>query len=141
MAVTKPKRRMRKVTRIGREARRDPKLDAVAQSMFDQAEAMLLTASSLDTAVRDSVSEGLAFLVHAAFDTRAIAECVSEFDMGPYIQQNTYQWFRDRGFVEWFCAGASTLFKTSPRCFYRMKFRKASGKDPKATIISREKVG
>jgi hypothetical protein len=113
---------------------------ALAQSMLDQAEAMLLSASNLDTAVRDSVSEGLAFLVHAAFDTRAIAECVSEFDMGPYIQHCTYQWFRDRGYVEWFCAGASTLFRTSPRCFYRMKVRKApSGK---AVVITRgEKVG
>ena len=61
MAKETPKRRMRNVTRIGREARRDPKLAAVAQSMFDQAEAVLLTVSNLDTAVRDSVSEGLAF--------------------------------------------------------------------------------
>ena len=85
------------------------------------------------------MSEGIAYIVYAAYDTLGIAECVSDFDSGAYIQQKTYEWFRKREYVEWFCAGASTLFKTTPRCFFRFKAAKA--KSGKATILTAEKVG
>ena len=131
------RRRLRSVP--GRAAKRDAKLEAVGVSMLAQAETLLKRSSELDTAVRDTVANGLAYLVYAAYDTIAVAQLVSEFDMGPFIAQKTYEWFRERGFVEWFCAGASTLFRTQPRYFYRTKVSKA--RSGKAVVFSREKVG
>jgi hypothetical protein len=136
MTVAK-RNKLRRVTM--RKATPSAKMHAVADAMLKHAQEVLDLASGLDTAVRDEVAEGLAYVVYAAYDTMGIAECVSDFDAVAFIQAKTYEWFRERGFVEWFCAGASTLFRTSPRSFFRMKVRKA--RSGKATIISREKVG
>jgi len=126
-----------------RPGRRAPKPNAkmktLATAMLFEAEKLFEMASGLDTVVRDEVSEGLAFVVYAAFDTLAIAECVSDFDHVDFIQHKTYEWFREKGFVEWFCAGASTLFRTTPRSFFRVKAIKA--RSGKATLLTREKVG
>lgn len=122
-----------------RQPKVDPKLKAHAESMLAQAQAMFDAANGLDTEVRDTVAEGLAFIVHSAYDTLSIAECVSASDDVAFIQARTYEWFRERGFVEWFCAGASTLFKTTPRSFFRIKTAKA--RSGKAVVFSREKVG
>jgi hypothetical protein len=119
-----------------RKPRRDQSLADLSAKMLDRAQHLFDESADLDTAVRDVVYEGLAYIVYAAFDTRAVAECVSDFDCGPYIQQHTYQWFRDHEFVEWFCAGASTLFKTTPRCFFR--FRRANKGKP--AVMKVEKV-
>lgn len=124
-----------------RVAQRRPKFSVksaeLATSMLNHAEALLNAAANLDTSVRDIVSEGLARIVYAAYDTEACAQCISDFDSTAYIQTKTYEWFRDRGFVEWFCAGASTLFSTSPRHFFRFRTRQAK----KAIVITREKLG
>jgi len=111
----------------------------LSDSMLQQAESLLQQSSDLDTAVRDTVADGLARIVFSAYDTRAVAECVSDFDSGPYIQAKTYEWFRERGFVEWFCAGASVLFRTTPRLFYRIRV-KAKPKQH-VTVLAKEKVG
>lgn len=134
----KTKRRMRSVSKI-RQPRVDPKLDSVAQELLDRAESLWQTARGLDTAVGDIMAEGIARIVHCAYDTRAIAQCISDFDHVNYIQAKTYEWFRERGFVEWFCAGASTLFMTSPRNFFRVRQTKA--RSGKAVVFTREKVG
>ncbi len=133
----KSKRTRRRITH--RVPKMNARMQALGQSLLDQAQSAFELSADLDTAVRDDIAEGLAFIVYAAYDTIAIAECVSDFDSVSFIQQKTYEWFRSREFVEWFCVGASTLFKTTPRCFYRMKVAKA--KSGKATVITREKVG
>ena len=133
--MAKAKRRLRRVTM--RSPKPSPKMKAVAVAMLTQAEDLFDLASGLDTEVRDDVSEGLAYVVYAGYDTMAIAECVSDCDHVAYIQAKTYQWFRSRGFVEWFCAGASTLFKTSPRMFFR--HTKAT-KVPGGVKLTKEKV-
>lgn len=125
---------MRRITQ--RRPKISLKLRALAASMLDQAQTLFDASADLDTDVRDTVAEGLARIVYAAYDTSAIAECVSDFDCVPYIQTKTCEWFRQRGFVEWFCVGASTLFRTSPRNFFRYKV--TPGK--KVTRIKREKV-
>jgi hypothetical protein len=120
---------------------RRPRIDAgmnrLADEMLARAQFLFDASADLDTAVRDVVSEGLAFIVYAAYDTQAVAQCVSDLDCAAYIQQKTYLWFRDHEFVEWFCVGASTLFKTSSRCFFRVRQKKNKG----ATILTHEKVG
>ena len=109
---------MRKIsTRL--KPRPNAKLNEHALAMLDRAEWLLVSAKNLDTAPRDVVAEGLAYIVYAAFDTLAIAECISNSDLTAYIHQRTYMWFRNRGFLEWFCAGASTLFRTSDPVFFR----------------------
>ncbi len=128
---------MRKVSQ--RKAKYNARLDAQAKAMLDHAQKLLDGAAGLDTAVRDVVHEGLARIVYAAYDTKGCAESVSDFDFAGYIEQRTYEWFRERGFVEWFCVGASTLFRNSPREFFRMRTAKA--KSGKAMVITKEKVG
>lgn len=113
------RRRLRAVTH--RAPRYNKTMDALATKMLDQAQALFEQSADLDTAVRDVVHEGLAYIVHSAYDTQAIAKCVSDFDSAAYIQQKTYEWFRSHEFVEWFCVGASTLFSTTPRMFFRYK--------------------
>jgi len=109
---------MRKVS-TQRKPKPSATLKRVAVEMLAHAEQLLALGDGLDTSPRDTLSEGLAFVVYIAYDTMAVAECVDTTDFVEYIQHKTYQWFRDHGFVEWFCAGASTLFKTSPRLFFR----------------------
>lgn len=128
---------MRKVS-TKRKQRINVTMDKLATSMLERAQALFEESSGLDTAVRDIVAEGLARIVHAAYDTRGCAQCVSDFDFAPYIETKTYEWFRERGFVEWFCVGASTLFKTSPRSFFRVLAKQA--KSGKAMILTHEKV-
>ncbi len=122
-----------------RKAKYSARLAARSAAMLDHAQQLFDGAADLDTAVRDSVYEGLARIVYAAYDTKGCAECISDFDFAGYIEQRTYEWFRERGFVEWFCVGASTLFRNSPREFFRIRTAKA--KSGKATVITKEKVG
>lgn len=71
--------------------------------------------SGFDTAVRDSVASGLAYLIHAAFDCRSIALDFQDYEsMNAFIDNSTAEWFRERGYVEWFCAGSAALFNTTP---------------------------
>ena len=129
-----------------RQPKFNVKMDNLATTMLEQAQALFEGSSYLDTIIRDITAEGLARIVYCAYDTQAIAArteftegTLSDFDAVNYIQSKTYDWFREKGFVEWFCVGASTLFRTTPREFYRMKAKKA--RSGKATIISKEKIG
>lgn len=114
-------------------------LDLLGQDLLAEAQSLFERTTDLDTAVREVVHDGLAYIVHAAYDTLACANCVSDLDFGTYIQTKTYEWFRDRGFVEWFCVGASTLFQTTPRSFFRYRVSVPKGKG--CTVIKREKIG
>ncbi len=109
-------------------------MKALGEKMLLQAQYLFDESGSLDTAVRDHVHEGLAHIVYGAYDTIGMATCVDEFC--EFIQVKTYEWFRERGFVEWFCVGASTLFNTTPRQFYRTKVTVGN----KVTRFKKEKV-
>jgi hypothetical protein len=122
----KPKRRrLRAITH--RAPRFDKRMDALATSMLEKAHELYEQSGDLDTTVRHSLAKGLAYIVHAAYDTQAIAQCVSDFDSAGYIQQKVYEWFRQREYVEWFCVGASTLFSTTPRMYFRFKTTQKKG--------------
>jgi len=120
-----------------RMPRKAPHLIKLAAQMLARSEELFRATGDLDTFVRDVVSEGLARLVYAAYDTKAIGECIADFDSADYIAEKTSEWFRSRGFAEWFCNGAATLFRTSRRDFFRTKVMHRK----KVTILKKEKVG
>jgi hypothetical protein len=114
-------------------------MQKVADTMLGHAEALFRGSADLDTAVRDIVYEGLARIVYAAYDTQAFAQVVADFDSISYIQTKTYNWFRDRDFVEWFCVAASTLFRNSRNdAWYRVAI--ASPTKGKGIKVTHEKV-
>lgn len=85
-----------------------------ADKMLTHVQAVFDLASGFDTAVRDSVSDGLAYLVYAAFDCRAIALELKDFEsINSFIDGSTAEWFRQRGYAEWYCCGAGAMFHTS----------------------------
>jgi len=86
-----------------------------ADALLAHAESIWAMASTYDTAVRDNLADGIAHIVHSAYDCRAAAmEFADTGSWYAFIQYSTAQWFRDRGFVEWYCAAASSLFNTTP---------------------------
>ena len=99
-------------------------------------------AADLDTAVRDNVAQGLAYLVYSAYDSLACSR-----DLGSaadhyassyaFISGSTAEWFRERGFAEWFCIGAGSLFNNQrPRVIHeepvKIIRRRSAGKRRKA---------
>jgi hypothetical protein len=90
-------------------------------------------AAGLDTAVRDDVAQGLAYLVYSAYDSISVSKAIG-FGSDDYsssyafISGSTAQWFRDRGFSEWFCIAAGCLFNNQrPRIkseFTQFKIRR-----------------
>lgn len=87
----------------------------VADRLLAHCSEIFEMSADFDTAVRDTVAQGLAYLVHSAFDCRAIAHSYKDFETwSSYIDNSTAEWFRARGYVEWFAAGAATLFNTTP---------------------------
>ena len=86
-----------------------------AQKLLTHCREVYELSAGFDTAVRDSVASGLAYLVHAAFDCRAIAHEFEDLESwSAFIDNSTAEWFRERGYVEWFAAGAASLFNTTP---------------------------
>ena len=63
--------------------------------------------------VRDGICTGLAYLVHAAYDCEACALGMHDEAFHSFISSATANWFRDRGFAEWFCSAAASQFSTS----------------------------
>ena len=89
--------------------------NAEADALLQHAQAIFDMSANWDTAVRDSVSEGLAFIVNAAYDCRAAGmDFANTQEWMVFIESATAQWFRDRGFVEWFCVAAASGFRTTP---------------------------
>lgn len=86
---------------------------AKCQEMFDQG-------AGLDTAVRDTMASGLAYLLHVAYDCRACALGIENEEFATYIDGCVAAWLREREYTEWFCIAASRLFSTSdPRRLVR----------------------
>ena len=93
-------------------------LDRYADETLKACDETWKRAAGLDTAVSDSVAQGLAFLVHSAYDSLSTSKAIGygSDDYAAsiaYIAGATAQWFRDRGFAEWFCLAAGSLFNTS----------------------------
>jgi hypothetical protein len=85
-----------------------------ADAMLKQIDEAWAIADGFDTAVRDTVAEGLAHLLNAAYDCRAIALDFKDFESrNSFIDGSIAEWFRVRGFAEWFCLAAASGFRTS----------------------------
>jgi hypothetical protein len=89
--------------------------DRLAKQYLDLAGEIFESSTDLDTAVRDSVSTGLAYIVHAAYDSQACSVNLSDASFHDFVAKKTAEWFASRGFVDWFCHGAAALFDTSRR--------------------------
>lgn len=101
--------------RKAEERKREPERAAYRAQMkkrgkwlLAQCERILVGAGAFDTSVRDTIAEGLAHVVYAAQDCLAIGQNLNGNRFTAFIAKNTRQWFRDRGFVEWFAMGAAT---------------------------------
>jgi hypothetical protein len=117
MVKNKTKTRRRRVPGRRRSISRHQKLfwNRQADALLAHAESIWAQTEHFDTAVRDSIAQGLAYVVNAAFDCRAIAMKFETLDAwSQYIDNSTAEWFRNRGFVDWFCGAAATLFRTTP---------------------------
>lgn len=89
--------------------------DRLAKQYLDAAGEIFEASADLDTVVRDSVATGLAYIVHAAYDSQA---CSVNLDSGTdreFIAKKVEEWFTSRGFADWFARGAAVLFNTSKR--------------------------
>lgn len=110
--------------------------DQVAKLYLDRAEEIFKASDGLDTAVRDSVAEGLAFIVHAAYDSQACSVNLDSESFHDFIAKKTSQWFASRDFVDWFCQGAACLFNSSQREVFHTLMLKGKG----VTRMKRVKV-
>lgn len=112
-----------------RRARRFNKTYAdLGKWLIATAEEIWRRSAGLDTSVRDSVAEGLAYIVSAANDCTAQNLDLTVEQWMSWIDQATADWFRARGFAEWFCIAAASGFRKSrPRILsdLHIKYRKA----------------
>jgi hypothetical protein len=112
------KRKPRNMRRISGRRRFvfSKRLQATADFLFKSANDLLEKCGSLDTAMRDTLADGLARIVYVAYDTEASNQRTS----GDYeqqarqIEENVSSWFRARGFAEWYCLGAAHCFSRVP---------------------------
>lgn len=122
------------------------RMGKTATELLTHADLIFTASADLDTAVRDSVSQGLANVVEAAYDTEGCARGLSGEEFDQFRLNATAEWFRRRGYVEWFCEGAAVCFRSSkPRTmsietvFSRSK--KAGTRKPKAKTRKRRAGG
>jgi hypothetical protein len=90
-------------------------LDHYAEATLAACAEQWESASGLDTAIRDDVAQGLAYLVYSAYDSiscsRGIGFGADDYVASyAFISGSTAEWFRQRGFAEWFCRAAGCLF-------------------------------
>lgn len=69
--------------------------------------------SNLDSSVQGVLSNGIAKLLHVAFDCQACALGLQGEAFSGFIDSSVAEWFRSRGFAEWYCQGAGCLFNNS----------------------------
>jgi hypothetical protein len=107
-----------KYTSKGRAHRKQ--MDHDHHRLLEAAADLFNLARDFDTCVGDTVLKGLAYLVHTAYDCRAIAmnlgtltEINGKDEFDEFITRKTAQWFLSRGCAEWFAMSAAQLFTTS----------------------------
>ena len=111
----------------------------VAQEYLEHAEA-LWTKADFDTAVRDDVAVGLAYIIRAAFDCQALDFNLQGLEFSLYIEQKTAEWFRKREFSEWFCLAAASGFNTSrPRSIDDWRFQPVRIKRKRSKTVKVER--
>src|ERR1700723_2213639 len=85
-------------------------LDKTGKYLLATAEEIWKQSDNLDTAVRDNISQGLAYIVSAGNDCVASNLNFTTEQWMSFIDNATANWFRNRGFAEWFCIAAATHF-------------------------------
>ena len=107
---------------IHRKPRFNKALDRAGRKLLDMAAEIWKDAAGFDTAVRDQIAEGLAYIVHAGYDSIALNLNLASEAWMAYIDNATAEWFRNRGFAEWFCLAAANGFRNSrPRILSDIK--------------------
>lgn len=100
--------------------------------LLDTAEEIHRKSQILDTGVRDSVSEGLAYIVQAGNDCVASNLDLTTEQWMSFIDNATADWFRIRGYAEWFCIGAACQFRKSrPRILTEMTVKVRRVRSPR----------
>ncbi len=89
--------------------------DRVAKQYLDAAGELFDASRGLDTVVGDTVLQGLAYIVHTAYDSQACSVNLDTGSFHDFIAKKTAEWFSSRGCAEWFCQGAAALFSTERR--------------------------
>ena len=82
----------------------------LSERLLEHAEQLFEDGSSCDTIIRDILSDGIARVVWVAFDTRAVALHLKEGEWDAYRRDQTYLWFENKGYVDWYCRAASEMF-------------------------------
>ena len=104
---------------------KDKGMEKLAKLYLERAGELFAACDSMDTAVRDSVSEGLAYIVHAGYDCQGCAYDIQQFH--EFVDKKTREWFESRGFADWFCEAAACGFNSSkPRILQFSQERKSS---------------
>lgn len=134
MVKKKPiRRRYRAVTH--REKKFNKTYNDLGKRYLSMADEIWKSADGLDTAVRDTVAEGLAHIVNAGYDCLAQNLDLTIEGWMSFIDGSTADWFRNRGFAEWFCVGAANGFRQSrPRALSEIfvKVRRVRQRKPRA---------
>lgn len=106
---------MKKRKAVIRNPRFSRQMAELSVYFLTTADEILCRSGGLDTAVRDNVAEGLATIVRAGHDCAAgnIAFATTDQWMN-FIDNATADWFRARGFAEWFCLAAANGFRSGP---------------------------
>ena len=107
-------RRRKTHTVVHRKHQFNKRLNDCGKNLLEHAEEIWRKADGLDTAVRDQIAEGVAQIVRAGYDCLATNIPYQTTDAWmAYIDHATAEWFRGRGFAEWFCIAASCGFNSS----------------------------
>ena len=123
-----------KTSRRRRRIVKPSKFATIAHQYLEHADALWIAADGFDTAVRDDVAQGIAFIVRAAYDCQALDAGLQGLAFVNFINQNTAEWFRRREFSEWFCIAAACRFKSSrPRELKDWRFEERKTKRSKTT--------
>ena len=96
-----------------RRKRFNKQMQDMGRFLLDSSEEIWHKAQGLDTAVRDDIAEGLAHVVHAGYDCLASNHDLTTEGWMSFIDTATADWFRSRGFAEWFAIAAANGFRCS----------------------------
>ena len=129
----KPRRRYRAVTH--RKPRFNHAMEKRGKWLLQTADEIFKQSDDLDTAVRDNIAEGLGRIVMAGYDCLASNLNLDTDGWMSFIDNSTADWFRNRGFAEWFCIAAANGFnKSRPRILSEViTFRKPARPKGRAT--------
>jgi hypothetical protein len=111
--ITRHRKEMNNATFKAARIRHNKSLRKYGDMLLEMCDKVQKAGGNLDSAVRDTLADGLAYLVHAAEDCYACADEVKGDAFSARISTRTAKWFRKRGYVEWFCQAAASCFMTT----------------------------